>query len=52
MRFAAVLNREGGTLRTTDLQTFSSRMREVFEQAGHSLDIDIVDGSEDRKSVV
>lgn len=46
MRFAAVLNREGGTLRTTDLQTFSSRMREVFEQAGHSLDIDIVDGSE------
>lgn len=46
MRFAAVLNRDGGTLRTTDLSVFSDRMRETLEAAGHSLDIDIVDGDD------
>jgi diacylglycerol kinase family enzyme len=44
MRFAAVLNRDGGTLRTTDLSAFSDRMRQMLEAAGHSIDIDIVDG--------
>jgi diacylglycerol kinase family enzyme len=46
MRFAAVLNRDGGTLRTTDLSAFSDRMRETLEAAGHSIDIDIVAGTE------
>ncbi|QPC90549.1 diacylglycerol kinase family protein [Mesorhizobium sp. INR15] len=44
MKFAAVLNRDGGTLRTTDLAAFSDRMRQTLETAGHTLDIDIVDG--------
>ncbi|UVK40179.1 diacylglycerol kinase family lipid kinase [Mesorhizobium sp. AR10] len=44
MRFAAVLNRDGGTLRTTDLSAFSDRMRQTLEAAGHSIDIDIVAG--------
>jgi len=44
MRFLAILNRGGGTLRTTDLDAFSARMRDTLEAAGHSLDISIVDG--------
>jgi diacylglycerol kinase family enzyme len=46
MRFIAVLNRDGGTLRTTDLDAFSNRMHEVMEAAGHSVDIGIVGGPE------
>lgn len=46
MRFAAVLNRDGGTLRTTDLPAFSDRMSQTLESAGHSLDIDIVAGDD------
>ncbi len=44
MRFLAVLNRDGGTLQTIDLDEFSDRMRETVEAAGHSLDIEIVAG--------
>ncbi|CCV11141.1 diacylglycerol kinase family protein [Mesorhizobium sp. STM 4661] len=46
MRFAAVLNRDGGTLRTTDLSAFSDQMRRTLEAAGHSIDIDIVAGKD------
>lgn len=46
MRFIAVLNRDGGTLRTTDLDAFSKRMTETLEAAGHSVDINIVAGKE------
>lgn len=46
MRFAAVLNREGGSLRNLDLEAFSRRMREVLQQAGHQLEIEIVSGPE------
>lgn len=46
MRFAAVLNSEGGTLRTTDLNAFSRRMTETLEAAGHKVDIDIVPGKD------
>jgi len=46
MRFVAVLNRDGGTLRTTDLDKFTERMRAVLGQAGHSLDLEIVEGKE------
>ena len=44
MRFIAVLNRDGGTLRTIDLDAFSSRMTETLEQAGHSIDVESVAG--------
>jgi diacylglycerol kinase family enzyme len=44
MRFAAVLNQEGGTLRTIDLFAFSDQMRRTLEAAGHSIDIDVVAG--------
>ena len=44
MRFAAVLNRDGGTLRTTDLSAFCERMSEMLEAAGHSLVVDVTSG--------
>ena len=44
MRFAAVLNRDGGTLRTLDLDAFSATIHETVESAGHEVDIDIVAG--------
>ncbi|MER9135402.1 diacylglycerol kinase family lipid kinase [Mesorhizobium sp. M0830] len=46
MKFAAVLNREGGTLRTTDIAAFSDRMHRTLETAGHSLSIEIVAGKD------
>lgn len=45
-RFLALLNRDGGTLRTTDLQAFSARMHETLEVAGHTLEVQIVHGDE------
>lgn len=44
MRFIAVLNRDGGTLRTTDLNAFSSSLRKILEDAGHTVEISIVEG--------
>ncbi|MER9305964.1 diacylglycerol kinase family lipid kinase [Mesorhizobium sp. M0293] len=46
MRFAAVLNRDGGTLRTIDLAAFSERMHQTLEASGHSLSIEIVAGKD------
>lgn len=46
MRFAAVLNRDGGTLRTTDLSGFCDRLRQTLEAAGHSIDVDVVAGKD------
>lgn len=45
MHFRAILNRDGGTLRTLDLDAFTARMRTVLEDAGHQLDLDIVEGN-------
>jgi diacylglycerol kinase family enzyme len=44
MRFLAVLNKDGGTLRTTDLNALSGRMKTVLEGNGHTLAIRIVSG--------
>jgi len=46
MRFAAVLNQDGGSLRTIDMEAFSDRLRGTLEAAGHSVEIDIVSGRE------
>ncbi|RWA68826.1 diacylglycerol kinase family protein [Mesorhizobium sp.] len=46
MRFAAVLNKDGGTLRTTDISAFADRLRQTLEAAGHSVEVDIVAGRE------
>lgn len=36
MRVAAILNRDGGTLKTTDVGAFSDRLAKLFEGAGHA----------------
>ena len=44
MRFIAVLNRDGGTFRTIDLDAFCGRMTETLQKAGHRVDIERVAG--------
>jgi len=51
MRFRAILNRDGGTLRTTDLDAFSDRMRDAIVSSGHFLDIHIVEGADIEKAL-
>jgi diacylglycerol kinase family enzyme len=45
MHFLAVLNRDGGTLRTLDLDAFARRMTDVLAAAGHTLTVRTVDGA-------
>lgn len=44
MRFVAVLNEEGGTLRTTDLDAFQAKLRDTLQEAGHSVETRTIDG--------
>lgn len=44
MHFVAVLNRDGGTLRTMNLDAFCAQARAIFEKHGHELDCRIVKG--------
>ncbi|MBS9722521.1 diacylglycerol kinase family lipid kinase [Tianweitania sp. BSSL-BM11] len=46
MHFLAVLNRDGGTLRTTDLDAFAERSRAALEKEGHTLEVEIVSGKD------
>lgn len=45
MHVVAILNRDGGTLRTMDLTAFCATMREVFERHGHVIDCEVVSGA-------
>jgi diacylglycerol kinase family enzyme len=51
MNFIAVLNRDGGTLRTIDLDAFAARMRKTLEDAGHTLRVECVDGAGVQKAL-
>ena len=51
MRFAAVLNKDGGTLRTADLDRLCTRLAAALEAGGHSLTIDVVAGAEVEKAL-
>ncbi|MDF2797782.1 MAG: diacylglycerol kinase family lipid kinase [Devosia sp.] len=44
MRIIAVLNRDGGTLRTMDLDAFSAEAIAVFAEHGHELECRVVPG--------
>lgn len=44
MRFIAVLNSDGGTLRTMDLDAFAARLRDRLGEAGHTVDVRVVEG--------
>ncbi|WIY51944.1 diacylglycerol kinase family protein [Devosia sp. YIM 151766] len=46
MRFRAILNRDGGTLRTMDLADFCRRAEEVFSRQGHDLECRVIGGDE------
>ena len=46
MHIVAVLNRDGGTLRTMDLDALCATAREVFERHGHVLDCEVVPGDQ------
>lgn len=45
MRFLAILNRDGGTLRTMDLEAFCAEAVMVFARHGHELACEVVAGS-------
>lgn len=44
MKIRAILNQDGGTLRTMDLEAFARSAEEVFAREGHTLDTRIVPG--------
>ncbi|RIY02142.1 diacylglycerol kinase [Aureimonas flava] len=46
MRVHAILNRHGGTLRTTDLDLLSSAIRGEFQLHGHEIEVELVEGPE------
>jgi diacylglycerol kinase family enzyme len=45
MHFVGVLNRDGGTFRTMDMEAFTAHAVEVFAAHGHSLDCRVVEGT-------
>ena len=46
MKIKAVLNRDGGTFKTTDMQTYCETATRAFAAKGHDLDCDVVAGDE------
>lgn len=46
MHIVAILNRDGGTLRTMDLAAFAKTLADTFSSNGHTLDIEIVAGDD------
>ncbi|PYB76859.1 diacylglycerol/lipid kinase family protein [Rhizobium wuzhouense] len=46
MKIKAVLNRDGGTFKTTDMQVYCASATEAFARHGHELDCAVVAGDE------
>ncbi|KKB80246.1 hypothetical protein VW35_07500 [Devosia soli] len=46
MRIAAILNRESGTLRTMDIDSFCKEAVDIFAKAGHELTCKVVTGKD------
>jgi diacylglycerol kinase family enzyme len=46
LRFLAILNRDGGTLRTMDLDAFCVQAVAIFQQHGHELECRLVKGKQ------
>jgi diacylglycerol kinase family enzyme len=44
LKFRAIFNQDGGTLRTTDLDALKTRATDIFAREGHDLDCRIVAG--------
>ncbi len=45
MKIKAIFNRDGGTFRTTDMEAYGAKAEEIFRNAGHEIEIAVVDGS-------
>jgi diacylglycerol kinase family enzyme len=46
MRFKALFNRDGGTFRTTDMEAYAKKAEQVFQDAGHEIDCELVHGKD------
>ncbi len=46
MKFKAFLNRDGGTLRTMDIDAYAARVKAAFEAKGHEIDVAVVEAAE------
>jgi diacylglycerol kinase family enzyme len=46
MRFKAMFNRDGGTFRTTDMNAYAKKAEQVFHDAGHEIECEVVDGKD------
>ncbi len=46
MKFLAVFNRDGGTLRTTDMDAYCAHVDDTFKRAGHEVDCHVVAGND------
>jgi diacylglycerol kinase family enzyme len=51
MKMTAVLNREGGTFRTTDMHAYAEKAKAVFSEAGDELEVIICDGKDMPKAL-
>ncbi|HBF30546.1 diacylglycerol kinase family protein [Rhizobium sp.] len=46
MKIKAIFNKDGGTLRTTDMHAYCEKAIEVFQSAGHEIDCVVVSGAD------
>lgn len=51
MKIRAVLNRDGGTFKTTDMKRYCARAEEIFRAAGHDFECEVVAGKDIIKSL-
>jgi diacylglycerol kinase family enzyme len=51
LHFVAVLNRDGGTLRTTDLDALCREAKQIFESHDHTIDCRVVAGAQVEKTL-
>lgn len=46
MRFKAMFNRDGGTFRTTDMDAYAKKAEQVFRDAGHEIECEVIGGKD------
>jgi diacylglycerol kinase family enzyme len=51
MKVRAILNRDGGTFRTTDMEPYGRKVEQAFHAAGHEIEIAIVGADEMRHAL-
>lgn len=51
MRLKGIFNRDGGTFKTTDMDAFHKLATNIFTDAGHEFDCEIVKGSEVKRAI-